>query len=177
MGYLVHRYLFVWFLLWVLCLPFWLAFSSLALIFAGVGFLVVVGVRCRTTSRDAAKVFIFIFLPFVMILDMLFQACHWSCACGHCQLPMADLLELLAQACEGLAYAHRLMEDGKLADASLDEAFGGGTSTERLIRCVVLALGGEIPEGPMCDVLADRLGLKPRIIYQATAELRRKGRG
>jgi hypothetical protein len=68
-------------------------------------------------------------------------------------------------------------EDGKLADAILDEAFGDGTTTERLIRCVVLALGGEIPEGPMCDVLADRLGLKPRIIYQATAELRRKGRG
>ena len=67
--------------------------------------------------------------------------------------------------------------DGKLADTILSEAFGDGTTTERLIRCVVAALGGEIPEGPMCDVLADRLGLKPRIIYQATAEMRRKARG
>lgn len=68
-------------------------------------------------------------------------------------------------------------EDGKLAGAVLAEAFGSGTSTERLIRIAVLALGGECPEGPVCDVLADRLGLKPRIIYQATAELRRKSRG
>src|ERR1017187_2832518 len=68
-------------------------------------------------------------------------------------------------------------EDGKLADAVLSEAFGEGTTTERLIRIAVLALGGEIPEGAMCEVLADRLGLKPRIIYQATAELRRKARG
>ena len=67
--------------------------------------------------------------------------------------------------------------DGKLADTILSEAFGEGTTTERLIRCVVAALGGEIPEGAMCEVLADRLGLKPRIIYQATAELRRKARG
>ena len=68
-------------------------------------------------------------------------------------------------------------EDGKLADAILGEAFGDGTTTERLIRAVVLALGGEIPEGPMCDVLADRLGITPRMVYRATAELRRKGRG
>lgn len=68
-------------------------------------------------------------------------------------------------------------EDGKLADAVLDVALGEGTPTERLIRIAVLALGGEVPQGPMCDVLADRLGLKPRIIYQATAELRRKARG
>jgi hypothetical protein len=68
-------------------------------------------------------------------------------------------------------------EDGRLADAVLGVAFGDGTSTERLIRIAVLALGGEVPEGAMCDVLADRLGLKPRIIYQATAELRRKARG
>lgn len=67
--------------------------------------------------------------------------------------------------------------DGRLADAILGEAFGEGTTTERLIRIVVLALDGEVPEGPMCDVIADRLGLKPRIIYQATAELRRKARG
>ena len=64
-------------------------------------------------------------------------------------------------------------EDGKLADAVLGEAFSEGTTTERLIRIAVLALG-EVPEGPMCDVLADRLGLKRRIIYQATAEMRRK---
>jgi hypothetical protein len=68
-------------------------------------------------------------------------------------------------------------DDGKLADAVLSEAFGEGTTTERLIRIAVLALGGEVPEGAVCDVLADRLGLKPRIIYQATAELRRKARG
>jgi hypothetical protein len=67
-------------------------------------------------------------------------------------------------------------DDGELADLILGEAFGEGTTTERLIRVVVLALGGEVPEGAMCDVLADRLGLKSRIIYQATAELRRKGR-
>ena len=66
--------------------------------------------------------------------------------------------------------------DGKLADAILAEAFGEGTSTERLIRVVVLALGGETPEGPIVDVLADKLGLKPRIIYQATAEMRRRNR-
>lgn len=68
-------------------------------------------------------------------------------------------------------------DEGGLADAILGEAFGEGTTTERLIRIAVLALGGEVPEGSVCDVLADRLGLKPRIIYQATAELRRKGRG
>ena len=67
--------------------------------------------------------------------------------------------------------------DAKLADAILGEAFGDGTTTERLIRIAVLALGGEMPEGAVVDVLADRLRLKPRIIYQATAELRRKGRG
>lgn len=67
-------------------------------------------------------------------------------------------------------------EDGKLADAVLGEAFGSGTTTERLVRIAVLALG-ELPEGPMVDVVAANLGLKPRIVYQATAELRRKGRG
>jgi hypothetical protein len=66
--------------------------------------------------------------------------------------------------------------DGKLADAILGEAFGEGTTTERLIRIAVLALG-EMPEGAVVDVLADKLRLKPRIIYQATAEMRRKGRG
>lgn len=67
-------------------------------------------------------------------------------------------------------------EDGQLADAVLSEAFGTGTTTERLVRIVVKALG-EIPEGPMVDVIAANLGLKPRIVYQATAGLRRKGRG
>jgi predicted GIY-YIG superfamily endonuclease len=55
----------------------------------------------------------------------------------------------------------------------LDLAFGEGTTTERLIRITVLALG-EVPTGPMCDALADRLRLKPRIVYQATAGLRRR---
>ena len=64
-------------------------------------------------------------------------------------------------------------EDGKLADAVLDAAFGDGTTTERMIRMTVLALG-EIPEGPMVDVLADRLGLSPRMIWKATAGLRKR---
>lgn len=66
--------------------------------------------------------------------------------------------------------------DAKLADAILGEAFGDGTPAERLIRIAVLALGGENPEGAVVDVLADRLRLKPRIIYQATAEQRRRNR-
>ena len=66
-------------------------------------------------------------------------------------------------------------EDGKLADAILGEAFGDGTTTERLVRIAVLALG-ELPEGPMVAVVAATLGLKPRIVYQATAELRRRNR-
>ena len=66
--------------------------------------------------------------------------------------------------------------DGKLADSILDAAFGDGTATERLIRVTVLTLGGELPEGPMIDVLAANLGVRPRIIYKATEELRRKGR-
>jgi hypothetical protein len=67
--------------------------------------------------------------------------------------------------------------DGRLADAILDVAFGDGTPAERLIRVTVLALGGELPEGPVVDVLAANLGVKPRIIYKATEGMRRKGRG
>lgn len=67
-------------------------------------------------------------------------------------------------------------EDGKLADAILGVAFGDGTATEKLIRATVLALGGELPEGPMVDVLAANLGVKPRIIYKATEEFRRRDR-
>jgi hypothetical protein len=66
--------------------------------------------------------------------------------------------------------------DGKLADSIVKVAFGEGTTTERLVRAVVLALGGEIPEGPICDVLADRLGIRPRTIYKATEVLRRRNR-
>lgn len=65
--------------------------------------------------------------------------------------------------------------DEKLAEAILSEAFGDGTTTERLVRIAVLALG-ELPEGPMVEVIAANLGLKPRIVYQATAELRRRNR-
>jgi hypothetical protein len=65
---------------------------------------------------------------------------------------------------------------GKLADSILDVAFGRGTSADRLVRVVVLALDAEIPEGPMCDVLARNLGLSPRTVYKATAELRRRNR-
>ena len=46
-----------------------------------------------------------------------------------------------------------------LADAILDVAFGDGTTTERLIRCVVLAIDGEIPEGVTIEVLANQLRL------------------
>jgi hypothetical protein len=63
-------------------------------------------------------------------------------------------------------------EDGKLADAILNEALGDGTPTERMIRMVVAALG-EVPEGPMVDILADRLRLTPRMIWKATADLRK----
>lgn len=64
-------------------------------------------------------------------------------------------------------------EDKKLADAILNEALGDGTPTERMIRMTVLALG-EVPEGPMVDVLADRLRLTPRMIWKATANLRKR---
>lgn len=64
-------------------------------------------------------------------------------------------------------------EDGKLADLILAEAFGEGTPTERMIRMVVHALG-EVPEGAVCDALAGHLRLKRRIIFQATAPLRKK---
>ena len=63
-------------------------------------------------------------------------------------------------------------EDGRLADAILNEALGDGTPTERMIRMAVLALG-EVPEGPMVDILADRLRLTPRMIWKATADLRK----
>lgn len=64
-------------------------------------------------------------------------------------------------------------EDGKLADAVLNEALGDGTPTERMIRMVVHALG-EVPEGPMVDILADRLRLTPRMIWKATSDLRKR---
>lgn len=66
--------------------------------------------------------------------------------------------------------------DGKLASSILDMAFGEGTPAERLVRITVLVLDGEIPEGPMCDVLADRLGLSPRLVYKATEDRRRRNR-
>jgi hypothetical protein len=42
-----------------------------------------------------------------------------------------------------------------------------------MIRMTVLALG-EVPEGPMVDILADRLRLTPRMIWKATADLRKR---
>lgn len=69
-------------------------------------------------------------------------------------------------------------EDGKLADAILDAALNSEVSVaQRLVQVTLLALDGELPEGPMCDVIADRLGLAPRTVYKATEEQRRKGRG
>lgn len=56
--------------------------------------------------------------------------------------------------------------------AVLDLAFGEGTPTDRLIR-IAVAAHGEVPEGPMVDVLADRLRLSRRTIYRATEGWRR----
>lgn len=64
-------------------------------------------------------------------------------------------------------------EDKRLADLILNEALGDGTPTERMIRMAVHALG-EVPEGPMVDILADRLRLTPRMIWKATADLRKR---
>lgn len=72
--------------------------------------------------------------------------------------------------------ASRPGNDGKLADAILDAAFGDGTPAERLVRVTLLALDGELPEGPICDAVAANLRLSPRLIYRATEEQRRKGR-
>lgn len=68
-------------------------------------------------------------------------------------------------------------DEGKLADAILDVALDTEVSiAQRLVQVTLLALGGELPEGPMCDVIADRLGLAPRTVYKATAEQRRRNR-
>ena len=87
-GYVVHRYLFIWFILWVLLLPLWMVFTLLMLVFVGLGFMVVIVVHCKASRQAALGVFIFIFLPFMLILDMLSQACHWQCNCGPCSLPI-----------------------------------------------------------------------------------------
>ena len=65
-------------------------------------------------------------------------------------------------------------KDRKLADSILEVLFGDGTPAERLVRVAVLALDGEIPEGPMCDAFADRLRCSPRLVYKATEALRRR---
>jgi hypothetical protein len=66
--------------------------------------------------------------------------------------------------------------DGKLADSILDVLFGEGSTAERMVRAAVLCLDGELPEGPMCDVFADKLRVSPRTIYRATEERRRRDR-
>jgi hypothetical protein len=67
-------------------------------------------------------------------------------------------------------------QDAALAGAMLDIAFGEGSATERLIRMTLLAVDGELPEGPMVEVFAANLRVSPASIYRATAELRRLGR-
>lgn len=67
-------------------------------------------------------------------------------------------------------------DENRLADAILDIAFGGGTTTERMIAMVIAALDGELPAGPMVGVFAARLGVSERTLYRVTAEARRRGR-
>lgn len=62
--------------------------------------------------------------------------------------------------------------DSALADAVWEVLTGPGTPAEKVVLISVLVLGGEVPEGPMCEVLADRLGCSPRLIYKATANRR-----
>lgn len=66
--------------------------------------------------------------------------------------------------------------ENRLAGTILDIAFGGGTTTERMVAMVVAALDGELPEGPMVGVLASRLGVSERTLYRVTAEARRRTR-
>jgi hypothetical protein len=66
--------------------------------------------------------------------------------------------------------------DGKLADAVLDMLFSEGTPAERMVRAAILCLDGQLPEGPMCEVVADRLRVSRRTVYRATAEVRRRDR-
>jgi hypothetical protein len=61
-------------------------------------------------------------------------------------------------------------------DAIWDIVAGPGTPAERLILVAIAANGGELPEGAMCDILADRLRLTPRMVYRATANLRHHDR-
>lgn len=67
-------------------------------------------------------------------------------------------------------------EENRLAGTILDIAFGGGTTTERMVAMVVAALDGELPEGPMVGVLARNLGVSERTLYRVTAEARRRTR-
>ena len=67
-------------------------------------------------------------------------------------------------------------QDAKLAGDMLDIAFGEGSATERLIRMTLLAADGEMPEGPMVELFAEKLRVSPASIYRATAEIRRAGR-
>jgi len=67
-------------------------------------------------------------------------------------------------------------EENRLAGTILDIAFGGGTTTERMVAMVIAVLDGELPEGPMVGVFADRLGVSERTLYRVTAEARRRNR-
>jgi hypothetical protein len=87
-GYVVHRYLPVWFIIWLVMLPCWAVYFVFLLCSLGLGFAVVATVRCKWGTRTAVDVFLCIFLPFIAILDLLFQTFHWHCKCGPCTLPM-----------------------------------------------------------------------------------------
>jgi hypothetical protein len=89
-GYIVHRYLPFWFIAWLLLLPVWVIYSGVALALCGLGLLIVGAVRCVCSASLAKEVFLCIFFPFVVILDLLFQTCHCSCKCGPCFLPITD---------------------------------------------------------------------------------------
>lgn len=67
-------------------------------------------------------------------------------------------------------------KDVRLADAILDIAFSGGTTTERMVAMVIAALDGELPTGPMVGVFAAKLGVSERTFYRVTEQVRRRSR-
>jgi hypothetical protein len=106
---------------------------------------------------------------------------------GHC--PELDVFKVLInkkgfpreclkrpKGLPNLPASHFGEQDGQLADSILKVLFGEGTPAERLVRVAVLALDGEMPEGPMCEVFAGQLRLSPRLVYKATEERRRRDR-
>jgi hypothetical protein len=70
----------------------------------------------------------------------------------------------------------RTEADETLADSIISVALGDGSTAEKFVRMVMLAMDGELPEGPMVGVFARQLGVSERTIYKATAEARRRTR-